>query len=182
MPGLRPDETPEVGARLLRTLYELSYSAGRTLDPGELVKLVAEHACELLHGDAVALYLWDDEASLLMPVFTNDPRQPTEDQPLKLGQGAAGQAVQSRQPVVVEDYDNYAHAVAWGLARQLKSVEAVPLMVDSRAPALVHAAVKAQTPIGTRNCTYVRMVMQVSLASRIRRIAKRTSFVCRPRV
>ena len=132
MPGLRPEETPEVGARLLRTLYELSYSAGRTLDPGELVKLVAEHACELLHGDAVALYLWDDEASLLMPVFSNDPRQPTEDQPLKLGQGAAGQAVQSRQPVVVADYDNYAHAVAWGLARQLKSVEAVPLMVGDR--------------------------------------------------
>jgi len=132
MPGLRPEETPEVGARLLRTLYELSYSAGRTLDPGELVKLVAEHACELLHGDAVALYLWDDEASLLMPVFSNDPRQPTEDQPLKLGQGAAGQAVQSRQPVVVEDYGNYDHAVPWGIARQLKSVEAVPLMVGDR--------------------------------------------------
>src|SRR5882762_4185401 len=110
MPGLRPDETPEAGARLLRTLYELSYSAGRTLDPGELVKLVAEHACELLHGDAVALYLWDDEASLLMPVFSNDPRQ----------------------PLVVEDYENYAHAVAWGTARQLKSVEAVPLMVGDR--------------------------------------------------
>src|SRR3979490_473971 len=132
MPGLRPEETPEAGARLLRTLYELSYSAGRTLDPGELVKLVAEHACELLHGDAVALYLWDDEASLLMPVFTNDPRQPTEDQPLRLGQGAAGQAVQSRQPVVVQDYEHYPHAVAWGIARQLKSVEAVPLMVGDR--------------------------------------------------
>src|SRR5207253_11271731 len=85
MSGLRPDETPEVGARLLRRLSELSYSAGRTLDPGELVKLVAEHACELLHGDAVALYLWDDEASRLMPVFSNDRRQPTEDQPLELG-------------------------------------------------------------------------------------------------
>src|SRR5260370_3007688 len=132
MPGLRPDETPEVGARRLRTLYELSYSAGRPLDPGELVKLVAEHACELLHGDAVALYLWDAEAGLLMPVFSNDPRQPIEDQPLKLGQGAAGQAVQMRQPVVVEDYEHYAHAVAWGTARQLKSVEAVPLMVGDR--------------------------------------------------
>src|SRR5229473_1772436 len=129
MPGLRPDETPAVEARLLQTLYELSASAGRTLDPGELVKLVAEHACELLRGDAVALYLWDDAAGLLMPVFSNDPRQPIEDQPLKLGQGAAGQAVQSRQPVVVEDYEDYAHAVAWGTARQLKSVEAVPLMI-----------------------------------------------------
>src|SRR5438067_9155982 len=132
MPGLRPEETPEAGARLLRTLYELSASAGRTLDPGELVRLVAEHACELLDGDAVALYLWDDAAGLLVPVFSNDPRQPVEDQPLRPGQGAAGQAVQRRAPVVVENYDNFAHAVAWGIARQLKSVVAVPLMVGCR--------------------------------------------------
>src|SRR5260370_17837703 len=101
MPGLRPDETPEVGARLLRTLYELSASAGRTLDPGELVKLVAEHACELLRGDAVALYLWDAAARLLMPVFSNDPRQPVADQPLRLGQGAAAQALQRPDPSVL---------------------------------------------------------------------------------
>src|ERR1700736_6253650 len=132
MPGPRPDETPEVEARLLRTLYELSASTGRTLDPGELIKLVAEHACELLHGDAVALYLWDDATGLLVPVFSNDPRQPVEDQPLRPGQGAAGQAVQSRRPVVVDDYEHYAHAVPWGIARELKSVEAVPLMVGDR--------------------------------------------------
>src|SRR5258707_7846565 len=112
MPGLRPEETPEVGARLLRTLYELSYSAGRTLDPGELIKLVAEHACELLHGDAVALFLWDDAAGLLMPVFSNDPVQREQDnQPLAAGQGAAGQAVQQRKVVLVDDYPNYPHAV-----------------------------------------------------------------------
>lgn len=132
MPGIRPDDTPEVDARLLQTLYALSASTGRTLDPGELVKLVAEHACDLLRGDAVALYLWDDAAGLLMPVFSNDPRQPVADQPLRSGQGAAGQAVQSRAPVVVDDYQNYEHAVAWGIARQLKSVEAVPLMVGDR--------------------------------------------------
>ncbi|MCA1646449.1 MAG: GAF domain-containing protein [Chloroflexi bacterium] len=132
MPGPRPDQTPEVEARLLRTLYQLSASAGRTLDPGELVRLVAEHASELLRGDAVALYLWDDGTGLLMPVFSNDPRQPVEDQPIRLGQGAAGQAVQRRQAVVVDDYEHYAHAVPWGIARGLKSVEAVPLMVADR--------------------------------------------------
>src|SRR5712691_11188865 len=125
MSGLRSDETPEVGARLLRTLYELSYSAGHTLDPGELVKLVAEHAGELLHGDAVALYLWDDAAGLLMPVYTNDTREPLEDQPLRAGQGAAGQAILSRDLVVVDKYEEYEHAVDWGRARRLKSIEAV---------------------------------------------------------
>src|SRR5205823_14123261 len=53
-------------------------------------------------------------------------------QPLQLGQGAAGQAVQQRRPIVVDDYPNYAHAVAWGIARGLRSVQAVPLMVGDR--------------------------------------------------
>jgi PAS domain S-box-containing protein len=132
MPGLRPDETAESEARLLRTLYQLSTSAGRSLDPGELVKLVAEHACDLLHGDAVALYLWDDAAKLLMPVYSNDQRQPLEDQPLRLGEGAAGQAMRRHQPVVVDDYAQWEHAIAWAVERGLRSVEAVPLMVGDR--------------------------------------------------
>jgi PAS domain S-box-containing protein len=132
MPGLRPDETAEAEARLLRTLYQLSASAGQALDPGELVKLVAEHARELLHGDAVALYLWDDAAGLLMPVYSNDPSRPLDNLPLRLGEGAAGQAMRRRQPVVVEDYASWEHAVAVGVERGLKSVEAVPLMVGDR--------------------------------------------------
>src|SRR5436305_7679259 len=134
MPGHSADEPPEVEARLLRTLFELSTSASRTLDPGDLIRLVAKHACDLLHGDAVALFLWDDDDDgVLRPVYSNDPRQrPSDNQPLRLGQVAAGQAVQQRQPVVVTDYPNYEHAVAWGAERGLKSVQAVPLMVGDR--------------------------------------------------
>jgi PAS domain S-box-containing protein len=132
MTAPRDEETHDVEARLLRTLYELSVSAGRKLDPGELVKLVAEHAGELLHGDAVAVYLWDDTAGRLMPVYSNDSRQPVDDQPLRLGQGAAGQAVLRRELVVIDDYDQFAHSVAWARARRLKSIDAVPLMVGDR--------------------------------------------------
>jgi PAS domain S-box-containing protein len=132
MPGLRPDETAEAEARLLHTLYQLSASAGRTLDPGALVKLVAEHACDLLHGDAVALYMWDDAAGLLRPVYSNDSRQPLDDFPLRLGEGAVGQAMRRRQPIVVEDYPGWEHAIAVGIERGLKSAEAVPLMVSDR--------------------------------------------------
>ena len=132
MTAPRDEETHNVEARLLRTLYELSVSAGRPLDPGELVKLVAEHAGELLHGDAVALYLWDDAAGLLMPLYSNDWRQPVDDQPLHIGQGAAGQAVLRRELVVVDDYEQFEHAVGWARARHLKSVAAVPLMVGER--------------------------------------------------
>jgi PAS domain S-box-containing protein len=132
MTSLRPNEIPEVEARLLRTLYDVSASGGRGIDPGELVKLVAEHAGELLHGDAIALYLWDEAAGLLMPVYSNDPRQAEADQPLRLGEGAAGQAVLHREPIVVDDYARYEHAVEWFVVQRLKSVEAVPLMIAER--------------------------------------------------
>jgi PAS domain S-box-containing protein len=132
MSGGRPEDSPGVEARLLRTLYELSVPAGHALDPGALVKLVAERACDLLKGDAVALYLWDDAAGVLVPAYSNDPRQPIEDQPLLPGQGAAGLAVQQRRPVVVADYEHWENAVDWGVALGIKSVEAVPLMVGDR--------------------------------------------------
>jgi PAS domain S-box-containing protein len=132
MAGIRPDEHPEVETRLQRTLNELSRSAERALDPAELVQLVAERACQLLNGDAVALYLWDHAAGLLTPIFSNDSRQPIEDQPLQSGEGAAGQAVLLGQPILVEDYQHWEHAVLWGIERQLRSVEAAPLMVAGR--------------------------------------------------
>jgi PAS domain S-box-containing protein len=132
MAALRPDDSPGVETRLLRTLYELSTSATRPLDPGELIQVVVERACELLNGDAVALYMWDDGAGLLMPVFTNDERQPTEDQPVRAGEGAAGQAVLRREPVLVEDYQHWEHAIGSFVERELQSAEAVPLMVGDR--------------------------------------------------
>jgi len=125
-------EPPAVEARLLRTLFELSVSASRSLDPGELVKLVAERVCDLLGADAVALYLWDDATEQLVPVYSNDTHVPSEDVPLRPGQGAAGQAVLHHQPVQVPDYPHYEHAVEWSSTHELLSAEAVPLLVGDR--------------------------------------------------
>jgi PAS domain S-box-containing protein len=127
------DDVSKVQARLSRTLYELSTSAGRGLDPADLVRLVAEHAAELLRADAVAVYLWDDSRGLLLPVYTNDARQPLSDRPLRAGEGATGQAVEQRRLVVVDDYADYAHAIEWAIASGLKSCEAVPLLVAGQA-------------------------------------------------
>src|SRR5262245_9278350 len=110
------DDVSRVQARLSRTLYELSTSAGRGLDPAELVKRVAEHACDLRRADAVEVYLWDEPSQLLMPAYTNDARQPLSDRPLNEGEGATGQAVLLRRTVVVDDYAHFQHAVDWAIA------------------------------------------------------------------
>jgi PAS domain S-box-containing protein len=127
------DDVSKVQARLSRTLYELSTSAGRGLDPADLVKLVAEHAAELLRADAVAVYLWDEARGLLLPVYTNDARQPLSDRPLRAGEGATGQAVEQRRLLVVDDYAHYDHAIPWAVRSGMKSCEAVPLVVGGRA-------------------------------------------------
>ncbi len=105
---------------------------GVAREPVELVKLVAEQASALLGGDAVAVYLWDDPSRQLLPVFTNDPRQPLDDRPLREGEGAAGIAIQDRQTVVVDEYSQFGQAVERGVRAGLKSVEAVPLVMSDR--------------------------------------------------
>ena len=74
--GPRARVARAVEARLVRALHEISVSAGRTLDPAELVEVVAEHACELLEADAVALYILDEGARVLVPIYSNDEHTP----------------------------------------------------------------------------------------------------------
>jgi PAS domain S-box-containing protein len=126
------DDVSMVQARLSRALYELSSSADRGLDPADLVRLVAEHAAELLRADAVAVYLWDEPRGLLLPVYTNDGRQPLSDRPLRAGEGATGAAIEQRRTVVVADYVHYENAIEWAIAGGLKSCEAVPLLVAGK--------------------------------------------------
>jgi PAS domain S-box-containing protein len=134
MTGLRPEEATRAERRSSRTLYDLSTAAGRELrqDPADLVRLVAEQASALVGGDAVAVYLWDPARDLLLLVYSNDPNQPPTDGPLRAGEGAAGQAVELRQTVIVDDYPSFEQAVAWGIECGVRSVEAVPLMLDDR--------------------------------------------------
>ncbi len=130
---MRRTEPLDAEARLLQALHELSASAGRALDPGDLVKLAAVRACELLHGDAVALYVWDQAASVLRPAYTNDDRAPLDNLPLQLGEGAAGLAMLRRETVVVTDYTHWENGLDSFKQRQLQAVEAVPLLVADRA-------------------------------------------------
>jgi PAS domain S-box-containing protein len=86
-----------------------------------------------------------------MPVFSNDPRQPLQDQPLREGQGAAGQAILRRESVVIDNYAQWAHAVPWGIERGLKSIEAVPLLLaDQPIGALVIRFYAERPAVGTQ--------------------------------
>jgi PAS domain S-box-containing protein len=123
----------EEQSRLIHSLHALSATSANSIDPDELVKIVADSASDLLAADAVALYLWDDAVERLVPVYSNDTHVPVEDRPLRPGEGAVGQALMRREPVLVQDYTTYQHAVDWASEGHLQSVEAVPLLVGDRA-------------------------------------------------
>ncbi|MBV9171589.1 MAG: GAF domain-containing protein [Chloroflexi bacterium] len=142
-PGAAP---PEEQSRLLRSLHELSVTTSRSVDADELVKRVAHSACQLLAADAVSLYLWDDSSDCLVPVYSNDPR--VDEQPLRPGEGAAGQALARLEPILVQDYATYEHAVPWASRRGLQSVEAVPLLVGDRPIGVLVASFYHRVPLG----------------------------------
>ncbi|MDQ3811764.1 MAG: GAF domain-containing protein, partial [Chloroflexota bacterium] len=130
--GLQVGHARDSAARVLQALHELSASAGRALDPADLVKLAANRACELLRGDAVALYIWDEGRQLLVPLYSNDAHALSVDRPLRPGEGAAGQAVVRREAVLVPDYAGWQHAAPWSAGYGLRAVVAVPLLVADR--------------------------------------------------
>ena len=123
----------EEKARTFAALYDLSVAAGGLLDPGGLASLAVVRAAELLEADAGgALFWWEPEAGLLRVLFDTSPDRYA---PVQIGgdHGAAGQAFQSRQPVVIDDYQGWAHAYEPAKAQGIRSVSAVPLLVGDRA-------------------------------------------------
>src|SRR5579864_6567141 len=85
MSGQEPENAVPAESRPLRSLYDLSADRGlnQAQDPADLVRLIAEQARELLQGDAAAVYVWDEWAGLLVPVYSNDPRLTLEDRPVR---------------------------------------------------------------------------------------------------
>ena len=94
---------------------------------------MAEQACDLFSGDAVGLYILDENAGLLVPIYSNDPRASDKARPIRVGEGAAGWAMQQRRPLVVDNYPAWEHAFEWAVQRDLQAVMAAPLLVADRA-------------------------------------------------
>jgi signal transduction histidine kinase/CheY-like chemotaxis protein len=115
--------------RDLESLHRVAVACSGVLDPDALGRLVIEQARGSLKTDEATLLWWDPEANglrVLGDTFIHPfPRV------VAVGEGAAGIAFQRGEPVVVENYPRWEHAVQDSLSRGLKSVAAVPLLVRS---------------------------------------------------
>jgi signal transduction histidine kinase/CheY-like chemotaxis protein len=122
-------EEKERQARTLAILNESGRAAAGMLDPVTLAKVVADKAVELLGGHHATLSWFEPSDGLLHVVAENHPR-PVGEVAFGPGEGAAGMAFDTAQPVVVEDYQAWASGHDWAARRGARSVVAVPLLAN----------------------------------------------------
>jgi signal transduction histidine kinase len=118
--------------RVFTALHDIAVAIGGVLEPVELARLVVNRARELLDAGAVGVYSLDDSTQLLEPIYSSDARQALPEPAIRIGTGAAGQALLRGQLVRVDDYVHWPHAGKWAAANGVRSAMAVPLHVSDR--------------------------------------------------
>lgn len=90
------------------TLYETSRNLAAQTDLNGLLATIVERATRLLGAASGFIYLYNslrDELELAVIQGFDSPRSPT----LKMGRGIAGRVAQSKQPMIVKDYQTWEH-------------------------------------------------------------------------
>jgi len=126
------DGTPAGQAAVYGALGEVAAAVERVPEPVELGRIVAERARALVRADGAAVFVWDEAADALRLLYASAlPRRgPQLGNPP--GAGAAAEAVQRGEPVVVEDDPARSDPDARGTARPVRAMLAVPLRVAGR--------------------------------------------------
>ncbi|MFI5270198.1 MAG: GAF domain-containing protein, partial [Chloroflexota bacterium] len=95
-------ETLSHREQALRALHEVAVAAGGLLNPNTLGQLVIHSARGMLGVDTSGLYLWDTDAGILKALAETEAARSLSGMVLRPGLGAAGQALQLAQTIVVE--------------------------------------------------------------------------------
>jgi PAS domain S-box-containing protein len=111
------------------------------------VETAPDRVMQKLLGEAVALTggsfglvaSWDEPRQVLHPVWNTLPI-PDEPVDLRLGEGAGGQAAARREPVVINDYQAAAVAVALARRAGVRAMVAAPLLHGARLLGVVTVA------------------------------------------
>ena len=111
----------------LEALHEVAVSSSGLLNPTALGQVVVDRARSLLRGDDATLLWYDPQPGAL--IILADTFVRPFSRPIKPGEGTAGIAFQRGEPVTVEDYPTWEHAVPDAVNRGMKSVVAMPLLV-----------------------------------------------------
>lgn len=121
----------------LSSLIEVSIIINSTLDLDEVMSLVMEKAQSVMHAEASAVMLINEQSGFLecQVALGEVGRQVQETIKLKMGEGIAGWVAQTGKPVIVPDAQNdprFANRVDKQTGFVTRSILAVPLVVKNR--------------------------------------------------
>jgi PAS domain S-box-containing protein len=115
----------------LASLLRVSRRLASEADSRALLTALVHEAEAHLHADAGTVHRWQEEKGGLVAVYNSLLR----DRPpivVPVGQGAIGQAVERRAPVIVEDYTSESNIMAVAREAGVRTALAVPLLHQNR--------------------------------------------------
>ncbi|HEX7587027.1 MAG TPA: GAF domain-containing protein, partial [Anaerolineae bacterium] len=108
-------------------LYQTTVDLSSQQDLPTLLETIVERAVKLLSTGGGGMYLYDAARGDLVVTITTDASTPVGTR-LQLGEGMAGQVAQTRQPLIVDDYRNWAPRSPQYEGTSLTAVLQVPML------------------------------------------------------
>jgi diguanylate cyclase (GGDEF)-like protein len=102
------------------------------LELPRLLQAILQRAVTLLNATGGNLGLFDDKRSEIVIVASHNMDQDYSGSRMQIGEGAIGQAVQNRRPVLVEDYAHWENASPRYRSGNWRAVLAVPFLIGKR--------------------------------------------------
>ena len=109
-------------------LYATALDIARSHDLPDLLSTIVERATRLLHGSGGGLYLSEPDRQEVRCVVSYNLDRDITGVVLRYGEGAAGVVVESGQPLIVDDYQTWAHrAQAFEDEKPITALVSVPM-------------------------------------------------------
>jgi len=106
----------------------------------DLLQAIIERAARLLRADGGALYLCDPQSRLARCVVSYHTPRDFTGVILRYGEGAAGIAAETGQPLLIDDYRTWSgRAAAYETEQPFRAVATVPLLWQGRVTGVIHA-------------------------------------------
>lgn len=118
----------------LIALQRAAATLAASTDPHEVFDMILRSAVQLLGQGSASLYTWDDQTGTLRLAENFDLAGRVADDPvLRPGEGVIGRVFETREPLIVEDYQTWEGRTSIGLETGLHACLAVPLLRSGRA-------------------------------------------------
>lgn len=113
----------------ISALSELVKSVNATLDVADVFRLILSSALELLGGNEGSIMLLNDaEKKLAVVSYEGPPIEPLVNGETGLGEGIAGKVAESREPMLIQDFDTHKLGLPHHPQRGIYSSMSVPLV------------------------------------------------------